>query len=284
MRFIIIGLAVFVGLIGFTTLAGSWYTIDAGERGVILRNGAVIGTAEPGLHFKMPWVESVVDITVQDQKVTYEPLSAYSRDQQPADMVVSVNYRILPDRVEEVYTRFGGEDGLVSRLISPRVNEELKTVFGSFNAETAIRERGRLNLEALKSISDAVSGPVVIESVQIENIDFSDAYEQSVEQRMLAEVEVSKLRQNAEREKVQAQITVTKATANADAVRAQAEADAAAIRLKGSAEADAIRARGDALRENPNLVGLVTAEKWNGQLPQTMLPSGTVPFLDMTNR
>ena len=45
---------VFSALFGFIVLMSSWYTIDQGERGVILRNGAVVGTAEPGLNFKAP--------------------------------------------------------------------------------------------------------------------------------------------------------------------------------------------------------------------------------------
>ena len=65
---------------------------------------------------------------------------------------------------------------------------------------------------------------IIIESVQLENIEFSANYLHSIEQRMLAEVEVQKLQQNAEREKVQAQITVTQANAKANAVRAEAQA------------------------------------------------------------
>lgn len=128
-------------------------------------------------------------------------MEAYSRDQQPATMNLSVNYRIPPDRVEEVYATYGGEDGLLSRLVERRVFEESKTVFGKFNAVTAIQERSRLNQEIAEAIQNSVRGPVIIDTVQIENIDFSDAYEQSIEQRMLAEVEVQRLRQNAEREK-----------------------------------------------------------------------------------
>ncbi len=140
-----------------------------------------------------------------------------------------------------------------------------------------------------------MKGPVIVDSVQIENIDFSDAYEASIEQRMLAEVEVQKLRQNAEREKVQAEITVTQANAHADArradaqaqadaVRLQAQADAEAIRLRGDAEALAIKARGDALKDNAGLVSLTQAEKWDGKLPTTMLPDGAVPMLDLRDQ
>jgi regulator of protease activity HflC (stomatin/prohibitin superfamily) len=289
MRYIPTAVAGFVGLVLLSFVLGSWYTIDEGERGVILRYGAVAGVAQPGLGFKIPMIDSIVRVSVQSKAAIYNQMEAYSRDQQPATMNLSVNYRIPPDRVEEVYANYGGEDGLLSRLVERRVFEESKTVFGKFNAVTAIQERSRLNQEIAEAIQNSVRGPVVVDSVQIENIDFSDAYEQSIEQRMLAEVEVQRLRQNAEREKVQAEITVTQAKAQADARRAEAEAQAdavrlqaEAIRLRGEAEATAIKARGDALRDNPGLVSLTQAERWNGQLPSTMLPNSSIPMLNLT--
>lgn len=292
MRYVTMALSGFAALVALCILFGSWFTVDQGERGVILRYGAVSGTAEPGLGFKLPLIDSVVRISVQSKAIVYEKMEAYSRDQQPADIRLSVNYRIPADRVQDVYANYGGEDGLLSRLIERKVFEETKTVFGRFNAVTAIQERGRLNAEVATAIQEGVSGPVIIDSVQIENIDFSEAYEASIEQRMLAEVEVQRLRQNAEREKVQAEITVTQARAQADARRAdaQAQADAVrlaaqaeseAIRLRGEAEAEAIKARGDALKDNPGLVSLTQAERWDGQLPRTMLPGGSIPMLNL---
>lgn len=56
---------------------------------------------------------------------------------------------------------------------------------------------------------------------------------------------------------------------------------AESIRLKGEAEATAINAKGKALRDNPALVALIQAERWNGQLPTTMVPGATVPFMDV---
>ena len=109
-------------------------------------------------------------------------------------------------------------------------NEQVKNVFGQFNAVSAIEDRARFN---------------------------ADAYEQSIENRMLAEVEVHKIRQNAEREKVQAQITVTQA----------------------NARADAIRAKGAALRDTPSLINLTAAEKWDGRLPTSMVPGSALPFI-----
>ena len=260
-----------VGLIALVVIGGSFYTIDAGERGVILRNGKVVGTAEPGLNFKLPIVDSVRDITVQTQARVYEKVMVYSKDQQTAELNISVNYRLPADQVQAIYTEYGGKDGVMTRLLDRQVPEEVKNVFGRFNAVTAIQERERLSKEVQDAIQRATTNPVlIVESVQIENIDFSEAYEQSIEQRMLAEVEVQKVQQNAAREKVQAEIAVIQAKAEADAVK-----------LKGDAEAYAINARGRALAQNPNLVELVQAEKWKGVLPTTMVPGQTVPFINV---
>lgn len=273
--------AAFAVLFGLTILFGSWYTVDQAERGVLLRNGAVIGMAQPGLGFKLPLVDSIEKISVQTHIAKFDKLASYSRDQQPAEIRLSVNYRVPADQVTEVYVTYGGLKGLEDRLLAPRVQEWLKNTFGQYNAVTAIQERGRLNADVREALSKSVQGPILIEGVQIENIDFSKEYEKSIEQRMLAEVEVQKLRQNAEREKVQAEIIVTQATARANSVRVEAQAAADAIRLKGEAEAFAIQARGKALGDNPHLVTLVQAERWNGVLPVTMLPGGGVPMITL---
>jgi regulator of protease activity HflC (stomatin/prohibitin superfamily) len=261
---------------------GSVYTIDQRERGVILRNGEVIGVATPGLGFKLPVFDRIVKMTLETQRVTFTEVHSYSRDQQPAVMSVSVNFRATEDKVAELYSEFGSIDAYADRVLAPRVNAHAKIVFGQFNAVTAIQERGRLNIEIADKVKAEASGPMMIEAVQIDNIDFSEVYEQSIEQRMLAEVEVQKLRQNAEREKVQAEIVVTKATAEANAVRQKAMAEAEAITLRGNAEAEAIAARGKALGNNPMLIDLVKAEKWDGKLPTTMLPDSTLPMLSVS--
>lgn len=274
--------AALAGLIMLTIAMGSWYTIDERERGVLLRNGRLIGTATPGLGFKLPLVDAVVKISLETQKQQFKDVHSYSRDQQPAVMLISVNFRATADKVDELYTQFGGVQGYADRVLYPRLLAQAKIVFGHFNAVTAIQERGRLNAEVQKAVVDAAGGPMIIESVQIENLDFSKEYEKSIEQRMLAEVEVQRIRQNAEREKVQAEIVVTKAKAEADAVRNRALAESEAIQLRGKAEAEAIRARGAALGDNPRLVDLVQAERWDGKLPATMVPNGSLPMIGLT--
>lgn len=275
------GFAVVVGVVALTVLGGSWYTVGEGYRGVQLRNGAVVGTAEPGLGFKMPVIDSVVDISVQSEARTYENVQAYSKDQQTATLFVSVNYRLPADQVETIYGDYGGAEGVVNRVLDRQVLQAVKNIFGQFNAVTAINERGRLVNDVTTALIAAVKGPIIVESVQIENIDFDDDYERAIRQRMTAEVEVQKVKQNAEREKITAEITVIQAQASADSKLAEAKAAAEATRIQGEAEAAAIKAKAEALKDNAGLIALIQAERWDGKLPTTMIPDSTVPFMDV---
>ncbi len=263
-------------------LFNSFFTVDQGYRGVVLRLGAVVRIAPPGLGFKMPLIDRVVRIRVQTNSKIYDRMETYSRDQQLAEMRVSVTYRIVPEEVATVYATYGSEEGLVTRLIDRRVNELAKTVFGQFTAAQAIQQRSQLNQQISEAIIAVIDQSiVVIESIQVEDIAFSAAYEQSVEARMMAEVEVQRRAQELEQQRIQAQIVVTQAQGQADALLAEARAQAEATILAGDAEASAIRARGEALRDNPDLVSLVTAERWNGFLPTTMVPGAAVPFINV---
>ncbi len=249
--------------------------MDAGGlllRGVILRTGATIGTAGPGLHFKLPVLDKVEKISVQQQTQRYPRMQAYSRDQQPADLAMSVTYRITDP--ERVYSEYGGMEVMLVRLLDPRAFQAAKSVFGQFDAASAIQDRSKLNAQVNEAIRRAIVGPVVVESVQIENIDFSDSYEKAVEERMQATV----LQQKALAEKAR---RITEADASAYEVKSAADAQAHAIQTRGGAEAAAIKARGEALRQNPGLPELVTAEKWDGKLPTSMPPNGAVPFLNV---
>jgi regulator of protease activity HflC (stomatin/prohibitin superfamily) len=262
------GPLVVVGLVLIYTLFAAWYTVDQGERAVVLRLGAISGESGPGLHFKIPWIDVVHRITVQNQNRRYTPLEAYSRDQQPANLSVSVSF--LVSDASAIYTQYGDLEGAIIRLIDPRVMADVKTIFGQYDAVRAIQERAALNRDIDTAVTSAIAGPIQIISVQIENIDFSEAYEQSVEQRMLAQVEIQRREQNLRTVEVEAQIA-----------RTRAEGEANATRLRGDAEASAIRARADALRANADLVQLQAVEKWDGKLPMTMVPGSALPFINL---
>lgn len=270
MRFgaILGGIVAFVFLIVMLSTA---YTIDEGERGVVLRAGEYKTIANPGFHLKTPFVDTVVPISLRETSEVYN-LRFLSQDQQEASVKISVNYSLAPDGVSSVYGTYGSREGAVSTVITPQVSREFGILFGQFSAEDSTKERGRLNTEANERIRDAIQAKepaLIVNSVQVELIDFSEAYKDSIEQRMLAEVAVQTSTQNHLREKVEA-----------DIVEERARGEANSLRMLGEAEADAIAARAKALSDNPRLVELVQAERWNGVLPTTMIPSNTVPVIN----
>lgn len=265
-------------LIALMTIWGCFYTIDQGEVGVILQYGAVKDTAGPGLHFKMPFVQSLEVITTQIQKDAFEKhgdedrrMDVYTADQQPVKVALSVNYHVT--NPVEVYSQFRDIEGMTTRVIDPRSNEQVKNIFGQFTAQQAIQNRAKLNAEVFSAIRSAMVGPVVVDSVQIEDISFSDSFEKAVEARMQATVR----QQQAESEKAKRMI-------DADAQKYEREAQADAALYTAQAEAKGIQAKGEALRTSPEVVSLTYAQaalRWDGKLPQQMVPGGAVPFINM---
>jgi regulator of protease activity HflC (stomatin/prohibitin superfamily) len=107
--------AVIAVIIVVILAAGSWYTVDQTERGVKLRYGAVIGTAQPGLGFKLPLMDTVEKVSVKTFTYTWDKMNSYSFDQQPADLKISVTLRASPEKVADLYAKFGGLDTASSR-------------------------------------------------------------------------------------------------------------------------------------------------------------------------
>lgn len=270
-------------LVVLSVVGGSFYTVDEGEKSVILRNGAVTGIADAGFHWKAPFIDDTKDVSLRDGMIAFDEIKAYTRDGQTATVHrVSISYRAKPsnESVQEIYTRYGTVEQAVSQMVTRRVGETLETVFGQFTADTAIQKRAELGAEFTKRIRN-IDGPVEILSAQIENFSLPDSYEQNIEAKMTQEVEVKKLEQKALQAEVNARIAKTNADAAAAVRVAQATAEATSIREVGQAEADAIRAKNEAIKESPNLVELTKAERWNGQLPTTFVPGAAVPFLNI---
>lgn len=279
-----------LGVIGLSTLFGSFYTVEQGERGIVTRFGAVASVEQPGLHFKLPYIETSHYLNVRTNTSRWE-LAAYSSDQQPAKLGVSISWHINEHAVEDIFNNYKTEEAVEQRVVGPRFAKAVKDVFGQYTAKDAIQKRMLLGTQIEEAARKAFGADLTVESLQVENIDYSQAYENAVEARMLAEVEVAKLKQREASEEVAARITVIQAKAQADSTLAMqkataegvlvnAHAKAEATQLQGEAEAAAIKAKGDALSKNPSLVALTKAERWDGVLPKTMLPNASVPFID----
>lgn len=284
------GLAAVIALF---VLFSSFYTVNQTERAVVLTNGAVSRVDGPGLHFKFPIVQSAVTVDLTQQVFDAGTMEGYSNDKQPANFEISVNYHVDPTRVDELYGNYQSIENFEGKRLSQAIPDLFKKTFSNYTSTTAIKERTKLGLDAVTSIKQALSGePVVIESLNIKDIKFSDSYIQAIQAQQNAEVGVLTRRQELEQKKVEAQITVTGAQAMADsgfvvaqanarATQVQGDAEASAIRAKGDAEAAVIAAKGRALQDNPSIIQFTTADRWNGTLPTTMIPGGAVPLVNL---
>lgn len=275
-------LIIFIVVAIITIVYFSVYSINEGERGVLLNNGRISGIESSGLHFKIPGFQSIVVIPVRQVTSTLKDVELYSYDQQTASMDISITWGYDVSKIKEIYTEYGLD--LPDIIIRPRMNNISKTVFGKFSAAKAIQNRQELVSELEKQVkSDLKDFPINILSVQIENINFSTSYEKAIEDAVRAKAQVEKAKSDLARFEQEAQQKVVIAKAEALAQKERADADAYAVRVKSKVEAEALRMKGDALREAPALVYLKAAEKWNGVLPTTMVPGSTLPFINVKN-
>lgn len=262
------------------------FSVDEGEIGLLTRYGEIQETKSAGLHWRS-WIEDDVVFSTREQKVTIgkfddvgditSGISAYTRDTQTVTTALTITFK-LTDPVA-VYKNYRNTDNMINQLLEPRSRQALEIVFSRYSAQLALENRAQLTNDITAQIREAVKGyPIEITAVQ-SVINFNKDYEKRVEESVQKNVAIQTEERNLIIQQKKAEIARVDAQAKADAEVIQAKADAEKVRLAGEAEAAAIRAKGEALKENRQLVDLTAAEKWNGVLPTTMTPSGSVPLV-----
>ncbi len=266
--------------------------VNAGHRGIKLVWGKVVSDSLPeGLYFYNPISSNIVTMDTRLQKRTTR-LETYTKDIQQTTMDITVNFYVDPNNAHVLFQRVGKE--YVSTLIAPALLSSVKDVVGKVEADKFINNRELVTEEIKQKLSTALDGShVIIQSISIEDIAFSGAFEAAIEAKQIATQEAIKSQNETVRIEEEGKQQVIKARAESDSQKAQSDAaayaieveskaKAEAIRQMGLAEAEAIREKSKALSQNAKLVELTKAEKWNGQLPQNMYSSGPVPFMDIT--
>lgn len=285
-------------LVVLMALFGAFYTVDEGSRAVVKRYGEVVDVTGPGLHFKTPFITDVDTVSVQSFVRRYGSegtMEAYSSDMQVGTLLVSANFTPVsaPDAIRKIVVDYGSLDGYLTREVDPKVLQVVKATFAKFTAQSSNENQMALSAAILEALQKVVPPTLVtIQTVQIEDISFSDKFEKAMEARKMAEAQVEiQIQSNKQQDEVNKR-TVNDAKAAADAAKAQADADAYkiqqdsiahsdAIKRRGEAEAEAIRAKAKALADNPSLIELTKAERWDGVLPTTMLPDSSTPMLNL---
>ncbi len=188
-------------LIIASLVLGSFTTIPAGSRGVVIRFSATTGTIlQEGLRTKLPFIDSVVIMSVQTQK--YETnSSAITRDLQDVSTTIALNWKLDAGMADEVYRTLGLE--FIERIAAPANQETIKQVTAQFNAEDLILKRDQVKTAITESLSNRLSERgIITELVSITNFQFSDTFTAAIESKVAAEHAVLEATNKLERVKV----------------------------------------------------------------------------------
>ena len=243
---------IFVGC--FFVIPFSFHQVDTGEIAVVKHLGEAREVKTAGVHYNLWITDKYVkyDAKVQNLDIV---TAAYSADAQTMDIQMTLQYQIVADKVLDITNQYGSLEILQHRIQSVAI-EKAKATLSEHKAMDIIANRAQMSPMVEEAIRSAIGENyfVNVTAVVLTNIDFSDAFELAVEQKMIAEQ--NKLKADYENE-----TKVAQAQAEADAKIIAAEAEAKANELLEKSLTDKI------LQE-------MYLDKWNGSLP-TVVGSDT---------
>lgn len=230
--------------------------VDSTEIGVVRTWGQINREIDAGLNLINPVSESVqtYDLRVHVRQASF---ASYTKDAQPLTAAVEYQYALDPACVMDVAKEYGSYEILETKLDNV-VQEKAKVVFAKYSAMTLLENRSTLSTEVAEEVKTLEElYHVNFTSVIVQDIDFSDAFEASVEAKMTAE-------QDALRAEQEKKTAVVKAEQEKEV--AAIEAEAAIAQAQG--EAEAMRITREALQNMPDAyIQQMWIEKWNGELP-----------------
>lgn len=270
-----------LGIIGLTTVLSSVYTVEEGHIGIVKRFSEAKEQVNPGLHYKVPFIDSVEEIEVRTRKNVEEMGSATS-EQMPVTVTVSVNWTVEKEAGLDLFKKYGGLVQFENRILDPRFRSATKDAVPKFTAESMIQDRASvINMIEANLVDEMAGFPVQVDNIQIENISLPPKYLQSIETKQKAKNLADAEKFNLATQKLVAAQETNIAEAKAKGIDLVAAAEARSIEIKGTAEAAAIKAKAEALKGNNLIIKLTEAQNWDGALPQYMMSGGSTPILDM---
>ncbi len=221
---------------GFIVLSNSLYVISETQRGVLLKFGEVVeADLMPGLHFKIPFVDSVRKFDGRILTVDSTPERFFTQEQKQLIVDSYAKFRVID--TSKYYTATNGEEFRAAALLSQRINDDLRNqVAGRTVQEVVSGERDQL-MEAVKArLNETVLTELGVEviDVRVKKIDLPNEVSQSVYRRM-----------NAEREK-EARELRSEGKEIAEGMRAEADRKVTVIEAEAVRDAEIIRGDGDA--------------------------------------
>lgn len=233
--------AAFVSFLLFFFIPFSFHTVQAGEVAVVKHLGEARAVRTAGTYFDFWITESYkkYDSKVQNLNIN---ANTYSKDGQSMNILINVQYQMDTTRALDIENNYGSLDALSTKIQS--VTEgRAKSVLANSSAMEIIENRATITMDVEADVKAAIDKGyyAYINTVVLTNIDFTDAFEKTVEDKMIAEQEKLKAQYEKETAIINAEKEFEVAKKQAEAKIEVAKADAEAQKLIASAEAYATK-------------------------------------------
>ena len=210
-------------------------------------------TYDAGIHFAAPW-KKVINMDNRIQKVTSE-MSGTTSDMQDVYAQFTLNYQISKKNASEIYRTIGKK--YEDTVIVAQTNNTVKSVLAKYAATELVSSRSEVAAAIEKELESVLSKyDIEVVDTAIENLAFSEEFNNSIEQKVIAE-------QNLERAKTEQEKLNLEVEQEAKRKIAEAEGIAKANEILTESISD------DILQKN-------MIDKWNGELPKVVGNSSNV--------
>lgn len=246
-----------LALLALITVFSSFYTIKSTERGVLSTFGKISsGVIEDGLHVKIPFIQTVKKVNVQQKKFDGTE-NSYTRDVQTSEVQYTINYDLVRENVNNLIRNVG--DDYHNRIVVPFIRSAMKQAFGNFAATEIVENRDAVRREIESMLRRTLDSNYFVNiQFQLVNIDFDDDFENAIKEKQVAEQQALKAKN----------------------VTIQIEEQAKQTKIRAEADAEAIRIKAKALESNPKLVEYEAVQKWDGKMPQYMM-GNSLPLINL---
>lgn len=273
---IIISCILGILILGLLTIITATTSVPVGHTGVVIRFGSATGeTLTEGWHFKIPFVESVVDISNQVMKVDVEA-NSISKDLQAISSNISINYHLAAENSTDIYKIVGTtyED----TVLQPAIQEAVKAVMAKYSAEQLITNRSIVSSEIGEEIKSKIGDyGIIIDEFNLTNFSFSEEFDAAIEAKQVAEQDKIKAATEKEKKIIEAEAAASEKTieaeASAVATKKKAEAEAEAIKVKAEARAEANKKISQSLTDD--VIEYEKIQTWDGVQPNVVAGSDT---------
>ena len=245
---------ILLGIFLIITFFNSFKSIPTGYVGVKTRFGKVQNTVmNEGINFKVPYIEKIVLLDCRTQKLDYT-MEASSKDlQKITNLKISVNYNIIKDSANKLYREIG--TAYQSIVLEPALYEAIKSTIANYTAEELITKRSEVSALATEAFFNRVHDyGIIVTALNITDLSFSAEFDAVIEQKQIVEQQTKQAQLELEKAKIENETKIENAKAEAEVMKQQnAQITEQTLRLKEL----------EIMEEY--------VEKWNGQLPSTML-------------